>query len=215
MTASPTTDSVFALVADRRRQVADLVEMLDERQLATPSLCVGWDVRTVAAHLTESAAPNVPGMLLAVLRAGGRPHRANAELARRSAQRSAREIADRLRQRADSRFAPPFAGPRAPLTEVLVHEGDIRLPLGLAYEPGPEHVRPALEFLATGRPVGFVPRGRLAALRLDAHDLGQAWGSGALVRGRGIDLVLAACGRPAALRDAEGEGVGLLRERLG
>jgi hypothetical protein len=39
---------VFTAVADERREIADLVEHLEDAQLAAPSLCTGWDVRTVA-----------------------------------------------------------------------------------------------------------------------------------------------------------------------
>jgi hypothetical protein len=34
---------VFAAVADQRRQFASLINDLDDAQLATPSLCLGWD----------------------------------------------------------------------------------------------------------------------------------------------------------------------------
>ena len=36
---------VFAAVANERREIAALVDGLDDAQLATPSLCTGWDVR--------------------------------------------------------------------------------------------------------------------------------------------------------------------------
>jgi Mycothiol maleylpyruvate isomerase N-terminal domain len=39
---------VFAAVAQERRQLASLLNDLDEAQLATPSLCLGWDIKTVA-----------------------------------------------------------------------------------------------------------------------------------------------------------------------
>jgi hypothetical protein len=44
----------FAAVADQRRQIATLAECLDGTQMATPSLCSGWDVKTVLAHLVAS-----------------------------------------------------------------------------------------------------------------------------------------------------------------
>ena len=46
-------ESVFAAVADERRQIASLIDGLDDAQLARQSLCAGWDVRTVAAHLVS------------------------------------------------------------------------------------------------------------------------------------------------------------------
>lgn len=210
-----TSVDVFTAVAVRRRAVADLLEALDEAQLATPSLCAGWDVRTVGAHLAEAAAPGALGdFLMALVRAGGRIHRANDEAARRAGRRPVPETVALLRERAESRFTPPLTGPRAPLTEALVHEGDMRIPLGLPLDPGPPSVRVALEFVTSGRPVGFVPRGQLLGLRLVGTDLKWSWGDGAEVRGRGIDLLMAACGRAAVLTRLDGPGSQLLADRL-
>jgi uncharacterized protein (TIGR03083 family) len=47
---------VFAAVADERREIAALIDGLDDAQLATQSLCAGWDVKTVAAHLVSDFA---------------------------------------------------------------------------------------------------------------------------------------------------------------
>lgn len=157
--AESSPDDVFAATAAGRRSVADLLESLSERQLDTPSLCAGWDIRTVGAHLAEAAAPALGAFVVAVVRAGGRVHRANDAVARRAARRPRSESIALLRARADDRSAPPVTGARGPLTDVLVHEGDMRLPLSLPYDPDPAAVRTALEFVTTGRPVGFVPRG--------------------------------------------------------
>ena len=46
-------ERVFVAVAAERRAIAALIESLDAAQLATPSLCAGWDVKTVAAHLVS------------------------------------------------------------------------------------------------------------------------------------------------------------------
>jgi uncharacterized protein (TIGR03083 family) len=214
MPPRPEPVDVFPVIATGRRAVADLLLELDERQLATPSLCTGWDVRTVGGHLAEAAAPSLVGALGDLVRARGNLHRANDQAARRAGRRPVAQIAALLRERAGSRFAPPVTGPRAALTEVLVHEADMRLPLGLPYDPDPRATRPALEFVTTGRPVGFVPRGRLTGLELVATDLDWSHGSGAEVRGRAIDLLLAACGRTAALPRLHGPGVRPLRDRL-
>jgi uncharacterized protein (TIGR03083 family) len=39
------------LAADERRDLADLLDTLDPEQWAHPSLCEGWAVRDVVAHL--------------------------------------------------------------------------------------------------------------------------------------------------------------------
>jgi uncharacterized protein (TIGR03083 family) len=210
-----TLAEVFATTAQRRLAVADLLEGLDTGQLAVPSLCAGWDVRTVGGHLADAAAPGALGVLVRdLVRARGNLHRANDLAARRAGRRPVAETVRLLRERADSRFTPPVTGYRAPLAEVLVHEGDMRIPLGLPYRPDPESVRHALELFTTGRPFGFVPRGRLSGLRLVATDLDWSWGQGAELRGACIDLLLAACGRAVVLALLEGPGSALLAARL-
>ena len=98
----------------------------------TPSLCAGWDVKTVAAHLVSVFADSFWTFQWAALRHGGFD-RAIDELApARRARDSAPTSHRTLRQRADHRLSPPVTGPLSGLTDVLVHSGDIRIPLGLA-----------------------------------------------------------------------------------
>ena len=207
-------DRVFAATERERRAVADLLAGLDAAQLATPSLCAGWDVRTVAAHLAAALTGADGRFVLAVLRARGDLHRANDALAREGARRPVGDLVASLQGSAGRRVSPPVVGPRGPLTDVLVHGGDMRVPLGLPHDPAADGVRAALQFVTGGRPVGFVPRGRLAGLRLVAEDLGTTSGEGAEVRGRGIDLLMAVCGRRALLHALRGPGVPVLARRL-
>lgn len=90
----------------------------------------------------------------------------------------------------------------------------MRVPLGLPHDPAPEHVRTALDLVTGARPLGFVPRGRLKGIRLVADDLDTAWGEGEPVEGRGIDLLMAACGRTALLGSVRGAGVPVLARRV-
>lgn len=112
------SQAVFAACARERRAVADLLESLDERQLATPSLCAGWDVRTVAAHLAAALAPSKRSFLAAAVRHAGNLHRANDAVARQAARRPVADLVEILRRHADRRFAPPLVGPREPLTDL-------------------------------------------------------------------------------------------------
>lgn len=56
-------DRIFTAVANERRQIATLIEASDPAQLATPSLCSGWDVKTVAAHLACSVTDGLSGTM--------------------------------------------------------------------------------------------------------------------------------------------------------
>jgi uncharacterized protein (TIGR03083 family) len=210
-----TDDDVFRASAVNRLALADLLESLTPDQLAVPSLCAGWDVATVAAHLGAAITTKIPAFTVTLIRNLGRFDRANDEIARKAARRGISATIATIRENADSRFAPPVAGPRAPLTDVLVHTGDIARPLGLRHDAAADHVLIALEFLHRGRPLGFVGRNWLNGLRLVATDIGAAFGDGAEVRGRGIDVMMAVCGRTPALDDLTGPGVATLRGRIG
>jgi uncharacterized protein (TIGR03083 family) len=95
-----------------------------------------------------------------------------------------------------------------PLTDLLIHGQDIRRPLGLTREFEAHRLRAALDFLASKRAhPGFVPRGRLAGLRLRATDLDWTSGEGAEVSGPGEALMMAMAGRQVALAELTGAGV--------
>ncbi len=133
-------------------------------------MCIGWDVKTVAAHLVSVFPDSFWTFQRAAIRYGGF-NRAIDELARRRARTPAADIARTLRQRADHRLNPPVTGPLSGLTDVLVHGGDIQIPLGLPFRPDDEKVGWALDFLTGPRPLGFVPAADYAELRFTARTL--------------------------------------------
>jgi uncharacterized protein (TIGR03083 family) len=204
---------VFAVVAEERRDVANLLDQLTTTQLMTPSLCSGWDVKTVAAHLVSVIADSFWAFQWMALRRGG-VHHAIDDLARRRAQCPARDIAAALRCQADYQLSPPVTGPLSGLTDVLVHGGDIKIPLGLSFAPDPQRVALALDFLTGPRPLGFVPRRRLRGIRLRGSDFGRAWGRGLEVSGPISALMMTACGRTALMGQLDGPGLPLLSQRL-
>jgi hypothetical protein len=56
------------------------------------------------------------------------------------------EIVGGLRGNADYPLSPPLFGSLDPLADILVHGGDIRIPLNLPFEPEPELVGLAMDF---------------------------------------------------------------------
>lgn len=205
--------AVFAAVADERRQIASLLDSLDHVQLATPSLCAGWDVKTVAAHLVSVFADS---FWVFMGRAARRRSMARAidELAHRRAELPATEIAATLRRCADHPLSPPLFGPLDPLADILVHGGDIKLPLEVPFQPDPGLAALALDFLTGPWPFGFVPLGRLRGISLRGTDIDRSWGNGAEIRGPVAALMMSVAGRTALLDTLEGPGLPLLRHRL-
>ena len=204
---------VFTAVANERRGIAALIDGLDEVQLATPSLCEGWDIKTVAAHLVSVFADGFWVFQWMAIRRRS-VHRAIDELARGRAQAPARQIAASLRGGADHRLSPPITGPLSGLTDVLVHGDDIRIPLGMPFEPDPQLTCLALDFLTGSVALAFVPFGRLRGIRFKATDIDRSWGNGAEIRGPARALMLAASGRDVWLDRLDGPGLPVLRNRL-
>ncbi len=198
--------TAWATIAAERRALADLLTTLTEEQWATPSLCAGWTVRHVAAHLMAGPTGSWAGFLRAMVRARGSFDRANHLLADDRARLPAATLAADLRENAGSRFTPPGMDWHAPLTDLLVHRLDITVPLGL------DHGRPldpwsdALGLLTSRRAApAFLPRG-LPELTYVATDTDWSRGTGPRVEGPVEAVALAITRRPVRLDALAGPG---------
>ncbi len=196
----------WTLIAEERRALADLIETLTDEQLASPSLCAGWSVKDVAAHVMIGPTGTMGEFLSAWVRGLGSFARANRIMTQRRRSLSRSEVVALLRGHADSRFTPPTLDWHAPLSDVLVHREDIVVSLGL---PGDRPAQPwhdALDFLTSAKARrGFVSR-PLPALTLAATDLDWSHGSGPVVSGPAAALGLAVCGRTEGLDRLDGPG---------
>ena len=196
----------FALIATERRALADLVDGLDEQQLATPSLCGAWTVKDVAAHLMAAEEGAVGEFLMAMVRGGFSFDRANQRMTAARATKPVAELTALMREHADSHFVPPTLNWRAPLTDVMVHREDIAVPLGLPSDRPVESWRHVLDFVVSPKARrGFVA-GRLPDVRLVATDVDWSHGSGPGVTGPAASLALAVSGRAAGLDALSGPG---------
>lgn len=213
----PSLAALQAVVVAQREAVADLAETLTPEQLATPSLCAGWTVQDVVAHLAIGAATPMGDFARALLRARGSFPKANGDLARVWGRRPVAELAATLRASAGHHLSNPGQGVAGPLTDALVHDADLRIPLGLPTEADPDVAAVALAFVVEGRAFGFVKRAQVAGLGFLAEDVdgGAAFGEGPVLRGRALDLLAAACGRAVVLDRLTGPGVAELARRLG
>jgi uncharacterized protein (TIGR03083 family) len=202
------------MIAHERRSLADTLSGFDTRQWTAASLCRGWSVHDVAAHLLMPLVTSLPRLLVAMTASGFSFDRANVRLTAAVARRSNDQIVLGLREHADDRFKPPGMGFDAPLTDVIVHGQDIRRPLGIQHAIDPEHLQRSLTFVA-GKSQGFVPKGLTDGIRFEATDLDWSAGDGAVARGPGEAILLTMTGRRIAVVDLVGPGVDTLRGRLG
>lgn len=211
-------EAAYEIATTTRLLAADVLSGLTPEQWAAPSLCVGWTVREVAAHLVEAVESRVGtlGLVVALVRHRGDLTRWVDRNARRVAERPTDELVSSLRDRAGTRMDPPVIGPCGPMSDSLIHLRDVARPLGLAANPPPEHWREVLDFLLPPRLVtrNFTPAARVAGLRLVTTDQEWSWGEGAEVRGSSEALTMAVAGRAHALPDLTGSGVAVLGARL-
>lgn len=202
-----------AVCAERLRLAGFVADLTDE-QWATPSLCSGWTVRDVVAHLTTTTRTSVPRLLRAAVRARGSFDRVVVDLAaERAAVSTAAELVAQLRESAASTRRMPGSSPMDPLMDLVVHAQDVARPLGRRHVSPPDVVAACLAYVATNRFMGGPQR--LAGVRLVSTDTGWTHGDGAELRGPDIDLLLATAGRRAGLDGLEGSGAEVLAARLG
>ena len=207
----------WAEVTRERMSLSDLLEGLTPAQWQAPSLCSGWRVKDVAAHvaMTPIPAPSLWGLGVAVARARGRLWEASAAIAIDHARRPNEAIIAELRRYAAARTLPSFANPKNQLLDVLVHGQDIAVPFGIE-RPMPTDAAVAAFDRVWSMGWPFLARRRLRGVRLRATDGPVDAGAGPKVEGRLADLLLLAADRAtAALPRLQGEGVAVLADRIG
>jgi uncharacterized protein (TIGR03083 family) len=201
-------------VVAERIELADLGASLSEAEWDTPSLCEGWTVRHVFAHVAAGAkGGGVPTFLGYLVRSGFDFNRASQRLSIDVGDRTdPQELVQQLRDNASSRKRPPGTTPAGLLAEAVVHGQDMRRPLGIERVPPVERTVGALwSMVRTGSVLGN--KKRIAGLRLVATDADWSHGEGPEVRGPAEALLLATCGRDVALAELEGPGLETLRTR--
>lgn len=198
-------DAVWGVIARERRALGDILGDLTPQQWDHESLCAGWTVRDVAAHVISWPQTTLGQALVALGRARGSFDRMNLEEARRRAERPTQQIVADFERLAESRHRPPMVDAPEALVDVLVHTQDIAIPLGIEHDmPLDAAVQCASRYWRRRFP--FRARQRLAGLRLEATDVAWSVGDGVPVRGPVSALLLLVTGRQAALRRLSGEG---------
>jgi uncharacterized protein (TIGR03083 family) len=100
----------------------------------------------------------------------------------------------------------------AMLGETIVHGEDIRRPLGIRRDHPIDTLTRLAEYYRTSDMV-VLAKGRIGRLRLVATDGPFATGTGAVVSGPTLALIMAMTGRSGYWAELAGDGVATLRER--
>jgi uncharacterized protein (TIGR03083 family) len=205
ITVTDVTDdaSLQPAVAAEFRSLADLLDAASAAQWDTASLCAGWRVREVVAHMTMAARYSEEQFMAELKRCGFDFTRLSNEIAARDASLPSDELIENLRSEVMQRWAPPGGGYHGALNHVVIHGLDVTVPLGAARLAPDQTIRVILDDLTQGD-VNARFGIDIAGRHLQATDLDWSFGAGPMLRGPAADLALAICGRSVAPGRLEG-----------
>ena len=204
--------SARALARRERQEFADLLDTLSPQQWQTPTLCGDWTVRDVVAHTIAYLGQTRLQLTTAMVTARGQVDRLNESAHQANKGLTPDELRTMMRSGADPSGAGALYGCRVALIECLIHQQDIRRPLGMPRTISGDALLASLAFARTSPVIGGARRTR--GLRLVANDLDWSAGRGAEIHGPGEALLLAMAGRVEAVADElHGPGVADLRNR--
>jgi uncharacterized protein (TIGR03083 family) len=203
----------MSLARAERADLADFLATLTPAQWDAPSLCDGWRVRDVVAHMFSYDELSLGGLVGRFIRGGIIPARVNAAGVAAYAGHSVDELLALVRRCQQPRGLTTGFGGKIALTDATIHHQDIRRPLGLPREIPSERLRVVLDFARTAPPIGASKR--IRGLTLVATDLDWTAGEGPIVEGPAESLLMAIAGRRGVATELSGAGQPMIAERLG
>lgn len=192
------------VVAAEFLTLADLLGSATQAQWDTPSLCAGWRVREVIAHMTMAARYPEDKFMAELRRCEFDFGRLSNEIASRDAGLPTSELLANLRSEVMQHWTPPGGGYHGALNHVVIHGLDVTVPLGVPRRSPDDTIRIVLDDLTTGgvhQHFGTSIEGR----SLQATDLDWSYGSGPALHGKAEDLALLLCSRTVPAGRIEGE----------
>jgi uncharacterized protein (TIGR03083 family) len=195
---------IRAAVAAERSELVEVLSGLTEDDWERETLCAGWRVREVVAHITTPYRTSTRKVLMGVLRAGGSFNRyADRQARRDAAELTSAQLVDCLRQNVDHPWKPPGDGYRGALSHDVIHGLDITVALGIDRQVPPDRLRLILEVVKPRHAKYFGVD--LTGIQLQATDLDWTYGAGAPVSGAAQDLLLVLSGRRLPADHLSGE----------
>lgn len=198
------------MVEAEQAEFVALLRELTPAQWELPSLCAGWSVHDAVIHIAIHAHTN--------------PIQRNTELARAGFNEQKQMEPERARtteELVDWLGSPAtLGGPfdiLTQLSELMIHQQDVRRPLGIPRRIPSERLAVVLDFGVSLAGFTFLmafSRRRARGLRLVAPDVGWWAGTGPEVRGPGEAILMALNGRAGAIDELTGDGMHILAARI-
>ena len=198
-------DTIQDMIAAQRGELAGVLDALPASGWDEPTLCAGWRVREVVAHVTMPFRYSGRRFVLELARSRGKFNEMADRVALRDAARmSPAELAEAVRSNISHPWRPPGGGFDGALAHDVIHSLDITVPLGLAFAVPEERLRRVLPASANDKTVMFFGTD-LTGIEFRARDLDWSLGAGTPLTGAAADLLLAMCGRKLPAGRLEGE----------
>ena len=204
---------VRCLAREERADLAAFLATLPPQRWQAPTLCAGWRVRDVVAHVISYDELGARELAATAIRCRFRPGLVNAVTLARYDRCGPEQLLELLAGHLQPRGLHAALGGRVGLTEGLIHHQDIRRSLGLPRRVPPERLLPALRCALIAPDIGGL--WRIRGVRLVATDLRFAAGAGAEVRGPAEALLMAIAGRRGVAGELSGPGRQKLADRIG
>jgi uncharacterized protein (TIGR03083 family) len=182
-------DDLMPMISAERRAFGAVLSSLPEPDWNAPSLCEGWRVREVVAHMTMPFRYPAPRFLAELARSRGKFARMSDRVARRDAQAPIGTLLAGWLTNVDNRWKPPGGGLKGALTHDVVHGLDITIALGMHHPVSEAALRVVLDNATS--PLNLKHFGTdLTGTRLEADDLDWAFGEGEPLRGAARHLLM-------------------------
>jgi uncharacterized protein (TIGR03083 family) len=195
MRRTPAKDAELQeLITAERRDIAQVLGSLPAGSWETPSLCAGWRVREVVAHMTMPFRYSTPRFAAEIARDRGKFNRMADRCARRDAAMAADALVAALRDNAAKPWKPPGGGLAGALVHDVIHGLDMTVPLGSGRQVPEDRLRLVLDAITRPGTLSYFGAD-LSQAEFRADDIDWSFGSGEPVSGAAQDLALVLCGR--------------------
>jgi len=192
------------MIAAERRELAALVGALTPDEWASATLCAGWRVAEVVAHMTMPFRFSAGRFVREMVKSAGRFNRMADRVARQEAAQLSRDaLVASLRDNAGHPWQPPGGGPEGALSHDVIHGLDITTALGLDRRVPLDRLEVVLGGVKPKQVKYFGTD--LTGVCLRAEDLDWSYGSGTPVTGLAQDLLLVLCNRRLPVGRLRGE----------
>jgi uncharacterized protein (TIGR03083 family) len=198
-------DDIMDMIAAERGDLATLLAGLPAQRWDEPTLCDGWRVTEVVAHITMPFRYSGRRYVLELAKSRGDFTAMSDRVARRDAGLlTVAELTAAVADNVHHPWKPPGGGHVGALTHDIVHGMDITVPLGIGRTVPADRLGKILPSLVSPK-IGKFFGVKLSGIQLVASDIDWTFGAGSPVTGTAQDLALLLCGRKLPAGSLGGE----------